>query len=224
MNSSTLKIIACVSMLIDHIGAIFFPRIYILRLIGRVSFPIFGFMIAEGFFYTKNVKKYLMRLVLLALVSEIPYDFAFSGKLIDVTSQNVFFTLSIALIGIIVYDRYENTNIGIASGSVLVLSLIAFICRTDYDLFGVLIIFGFYLYRGNFMKISLNLIFYSILMCISHVLVSGNFSISNLFQVVAVLSLFFISKYNNQKGYNLKFLFYGFYPIHLVLIGIIQLS
>ena len=224
MNATTLKIIACVSMLIDHIGAVFFPRIYILRLIGRISFPIFGFMIAEGFFYTKNVKKYLIRLVLLALLSEIPYDFAFSGKLIDLTRQNIFFTLTIALIGIIVYDKYKNTNITIATVSVFVLSVIAFICKTDYDLFGVLIIFGFYLYRGNFIRISLNLIFYSILMCISHVLVSGSYSVFNFFQLVAILSLIFISKYNNQKGYNFKLLFYGFYPLHLILIGLMLIN
>lgn len=210
MNSTTLKIIACITMLIDHIGVVFFPKIYIFRLIGRISFPIFAFMIAEGFFHTKNVKKYLIRLGVFALLSEIPYDLAFSGKLIDLNSQNIFFTLTIALAGISLYDKYRYIDINKANVSVFILSLVAFICKTDYDFFGVLIIFGFYLYRGNFIKISLNLLFYSLLMC--------RF---NFLQLADLLSLIFIYNYNNQKGYNLKLLFYGFYPVHLILIGII---
>ena len=76
-----LKLIACITMLIDHIGAVFFPSLILLRIIGRLSFPIYCFLLAEGAAHTKHAPRYALRLLLCALISELPYDLAFSGKL-----------------------------------------------------------------------------------------------------------------------------------------------
>ena len=107
LNSYQLKCIAIITMLIDHIGAVLFPENLVLRYIGRISFPIFCFLLAEGFYHTKNVKKYMMRLAVFAVLSEIPYDLAFRNTYIEFTRQNVFFTL---LIGVVMMYAIVRTN------------------------------------------------------------------------------------------------------------------
>ena len=93
INTFTLKMIALIAMLCDHLGHTLFPQLSILRIIGRISFPIFAYVLVEGFFYTRDVKKYLTRLGLMALLSEIPFDLMASQKVLEFGHQNVFFTL-----------------------------------------------------------------------------------------------------------------------------------
>ena len=104
LSGSTLKLIAIITMLIDHIGAAVIARLliagqgsemlykiyYAMRAVGRVAFPIFCFLLVEGFFYTGSRKKYALRLFGFALLSEIPFDLAFSGKILEFGYQNVF--------------------------------------------------------------------------------------------------------------------------------------
>ena len=138
ISGSTLKMIAIVTMLIDHIGAAVLARLLmvnglgeldqtntdaimqwlsangalywmytVMRMIGRVAFPIFCFLLVEGFLHTHDVKKYAMRLGLFALISEIPFDLAFSSKILEFNYQNVFFTLFIGLLTMIAYRAVE---------------------------------------------------------------------------------------------------------------------
>ena len=86
INTFTLKCIAIISMLIDHIGMVLFPEQLIFRMIGRLAFPIFAYVLVEGFFYTKNINKYLLRLGVFAIVSEVPFDLAYSGKWFSFTA------------------------------------------------------------------------------------------------------------------------------------------
>lgn len=118
LSGSTLKLIAIITMLIDHIGAAVIARLliagqgsemlykiyYAMRAVGRVAFPIFCFLLVEGFFYTGSRKKYALRLFGFALLSEIPFDLAFSGKTLEFGYQNVFFTLLIGLLTIMLFD------------------------------------------------------------------------------------------------------------------------
>lgn len=118
LSGSTLKLIAIITMLIDHIGAAVIARLliagqgsemlykiyYAMRAVGRVAFPIFCFLLVEGFFYTGSRKKYALRLFGFALLSEIPFDLAFSGKILEFGYQNVFFTLLIGLLTIMLFD------------------------------------------------------------------------------------------------------------------------
>ncbi|WP_461817744.1 TraX family protein, partial [Faecalimonas sp.] len=98
INSFQLKIIAIIAMIIDHIGLFFFPEHILFRIIGRISFPIFAFLIVEGFYHTRDIWKYMFRLGVFAVLSEIPFDLLTTGKVFDLRHQNVFFTLLIGVI------------------------------------------------------------------------------------------------------------------------------
>ncbi len=98
INSFQLKWIAVITMIIDHTGAVLFPDNMVFRYIGRIAFPIFCFLLVEGFFHTRDVRKYMLRLGLFALISEIPYDLAFRDTVLEFEHQNVFFALLLGVV------------------------------------------------------------------------------------------------------------------------------
>jgi len=219
LSGSTLKIIAMVTMLIDHIGAAVLARMIIagnvelydtyrvLRLIGRVAFPIFCFLLVEGFAHTRNANKYAARLCLFAVLSEIPFDLAFASKVLEFEYQNVFFTLAIGLLTIMVYKKIgEFENINPVTKWFLQLSMVVVGCcvaellRTDYGMLGVVIIVAFYVLRMNrFFQIAAGCILF----------------VEN---ITALLAFIPVSLYNGKRGLNVKWLFYVFYPAHLLLL------
>lgn len=156
MTVFVLKIIAVVSMLIDHTGAVLFPENLWLRIIGRLAFPIYCFLIAQGARHTRSLGKYIGRLALFALVSEIPYDLAFHAGLLT-RGSNVYFTLLLGLIAAasalrlpeIFKKRIKNETaakvLGIAC-AVAVCAACAYLgdlMDTDYGSYGVILIFIF---------------------------------------------------------------------------------
>ncbi|MCT4687757.1 TraX family protein [Vallitalea sp.] len=215
MNSTNLKIVACLTMLIDHLGAVFFPQYIYFRIIGRITFPIFAFLIAEGYLHTHNVKKYLIRLFTFALISEIPYNLAFDGKIINFGSGlNVFFTLFFGLLAVFVYDYYKKFGLL----PVLLIGIIAHLLKTDYGMLGILVIFVFYVFRGDFYKQVLS---YILLTLVFLGIIYFEYERINL-QVFSTLALIFIYFYNGKKGPNIKYLFYVFYPGHLLILGLLR--
>jgi len=221
MSSFNLKLIAIITMLIDHIAAIFVPSDTILwlvmRSIGRLAFPIFVFLIVEGFHHTKDIKKYLIRLGAFALISEIPFDLAFYGKVLEGSHQNVFFTLFLGLLVITLISMVEKKfqkNIFVANLLSALLTLgfcaIALFLKTDYNFAGILLIVAFYLFRGSKALITLSLI-----------IVTG--TILQSINILATLAIIPIAFYNGQKGKNIKYIFYAFYPAHLLLLALIQI-
>ncbi len=132
MSRFQLKILAIVTMLVDHTGAILFPQFPVLRIIGRISFPIFAFLISEGLLHTSNVKKYLWRLFLFALISEVPFDLAFYGQLFHPQRQNIFFTLVLGLAAIAFLNVYRNRNWVVAGTFAAAMMLLAEFLHTDY--------------------------------------------------------------------------------------------
>ena len=221
MNSFRLKWIAILTMAIDHSAAVLVPynspAWLIMRCIGRLAFPIFVFLLVEGFQHTSNVKKYLFRLGAFALISEIPFDLALNGKLLEFSYQNVFFTLFLGLLAIYLISMAEKALAGrpilqsFLSGVIaLVISLMAVILRTDYDYRGVLLIVAFYIFRRSKILMSLALLF----------VVGYLFGDIETFAALAIIPIAF---YNGEKGKSMKYFFYIFYPAHLLLLAAIHI-
>lgn len=212
LNTFTLKIIAIVSMLVDHIGLVFFPEVMMFRIIGRISFPIFAYVLAEGIYYTKDITKYMLRLGMFALLSEIPYDLAVMGSVLEFSHQNVFFTLFFAVLMFWAYKKIEHH--GLKIGALVVIFLLGiFVCqylKTDYSDIGILLIFAFYMYRNK--KVG------------KLVLAGALFlGLTGGLQLYALLALPLIALHNGEQGPKIKSFFYLFYSAHLLILYIVHL-
>lgn len=209
-----LKITAMLSMLCDHIAFVLVPATkykelyYIMRATGRIAFPLFCFMLVEGFTYTHNKGKYIIRLALFAVISEIPFDLACNNTLCDWYGQNVMWTLLAGFIVMYVMDKAEN-NYYIKILAILSGSLIVSFLKTDYSAFGVLLIVMLYISRYN-KKIGMAAMLILILS-------------QNSIEIFAILSIPIILNYNPAKNniYLPKYFFYAFYPAHLFILYII---
>lgn len=218
LSGSMLKMIAIITMLIDHIGSAILwytstteatiATYHVVRNIGRVSFPIFCFLLVEGFAHTRDVKKYAIRLGIFALISEIPFDLAIIKPNHSYWShQNVFFTLFIALI-VLIGIRYIQTKIP-AGSSIQELLLVAcvaagcalaYFMKTDYDYKGVFAIAVLYLLRSEriWQAVTGAICFY--------------------WEPWAICAFGPILLYNGKRGFKMKYFFYAFYPVHLLIL------
>lgn len=225
MSGSTLKLIAIVTMLIDHTAATvllgyisrlsqmqqtgqsaqLFAGYQVMRCIGRTAFPIFCFLLCEGFFHTRNRSKYAGRLLVFALLSELPFDLAiFKG--LDWEHQNVYFTLLIGYLTIwamhILCRKLRQFPVQLFLANALVLfagANAAELFGTDYGLSGVVLIAIFYLLHER-----------RVLSCIAGY-------ISFIWEAWCFPAFLMIPLYNGKRGLSIKYLFYAFYPAHLLL-------
>lgn len=210
MNSFMLKLFAASFMVIDHIGVLFFPENMMFRIIGRLSFPIFAFLIVEGFIYTRDIKKYILRVVTFGIISEIPFNMLISGHILYREKQNVFFTFAI---GLLMLWFLRNNVVPIYTNIIVVMGvLMAVLLRTDYSLYGMALVYFFYMFRDSKMK-------YIFFVLVS--LLCGGM------QRAAALAVVLLWFYNGKMGPKLagkriiKYGFYIFYPLHmLILLGI----
>ncbi len=217
MTSTILKLIALITMIIDHTGAIFFPSNITLRIIGRIAFPIYCFLLIEGYTYTKNIQKYGLRLFIFALISEIPFDYAFNGEL-GFSHQNIFFTLSLGLLFIYMIDHVMVLNPAVAISGMILSVFLAEFLRTDYGLLGIIYILTFYIASKiqGFMK---PVFIFIMLYIFSATLAYG-------IQYYAILAVPFIALYNGKKGSLGAIMKYGFYiayPLHLAILYFIKI-
>ncbi len=214
MTSAVLKYIAVIAMLIDHVGAFILEdmyginsTIYILsRSIGRIAFPIFAFLLVESFKKTKNRKKYFINLLIFALLSEIPFDLANKGSLMDFNQQNIFFTLltNLTMLCFIEGIKIDKTDLKAISEILIVLlfSLVSMLFKFDYSFFAPLVVYSYYKFYGNkkmrFLASEFSLYFEA-------------------FSLVHVSNIL-IYFYNGKRGRQNKYFFYFFYPLHLLII------
>ncbi len=215
-----LKISAMLTMLCDHIGYVLisqktYPQIYlILRLIGRIAFPLFCFMLVEGFTYTRSKRDYIIRLAIFAVISEIPFDLAITGKFFDIYNQNVMWTLLIGFIAMYGLEKFTGINIAHTIIRILIILVCcgaALILNTDYSIYGVLIIVVLYLYKNNR---TAKILWLCILLIMQ-----------GMIEAFAILCIPFIMGYDSSKNEVRlpKYFFYAFYPAHLLILYIISI-
>lgn len=233
LYGSTLKWIAMCTMICDHVSAlVLMPYFNVgvsifdfqkmeqlsdemrhiaifcvaMRFIGRLAFPIFAYLIVEGFLHTSNRRRYGCRLGIFALISEIPFDLGLHGKLWDISSQNVFFTLFLGYLLCCVLAQVEKKAVVdkkyvlVEIGLMLAFAGAALFLKTDYNAIGVLLIMVLYLSRESRIK-----------QCILGSLVIG-------FEITSIFSFVLLYFYNGLRGRQPKWLFYWFYPVHLVVL------
>ena len=237
ITSFTLHILAMVSMLCDHLWATIVPGNDWLTDIGRIAFPIFAFMIVEGYFHTRSLKKYVGRLFVFALISEIPFNLVMGSSLFYPYHQNVLWTFLIAVFLIWLNELAKKkeklwlrivTGIG-TMGLAFVLGLITFV---DYHYTGVLTILVFYFFRGRKWWH-----FVGQLLCLYYLnveVLSGFYYEVEVFgqtvnivrQGFALLALVPIWLYRGKQGpYNkmIKNVYYWFYPVHLLVLAVVRM-
>lgn len=234
LTSNMLRTIAVLLMLSDHIWATAMSFGDWMTYIGRMAFPIFAFQIAEGFVHTKNFKKYALRLLGFAIVSEIPFNFFYSSRFFNPYHQNVLFTLLLGLLAIKVIDGIKKDrsgkNIALSVLYLLLILLASVIGFVDYGHLGMLTVVMFYLMRdfpfawlGQLVgMILLNITFFEGLVFPVEIL-GKTFEIPS--QGFAVFALIPIWLYGGRKGKSSKALqygFYAFYPVHMIVLYLIK--
>ncbi len=232
INSFCLHIIGMIFMTFDHLWGTVLSQYEFLTWIGRISFPIFAFLIVEGDFHTSNFKKYALRILIFAIISEIPFNLMYSSSIIFPFHQNVLWTF---LIGLLCINKIEKTkkkgNILLTIIIGIIFSLlgyvIALITMTDYMGNGILMMLVFYFFHGKGIinKIG-QLIGIVIINCylmkgLSIPVTIGNFAFNLRQQSIAIFSLIPIWLYNGKQGkYNkvIKYLYYTYYPLHILIL------
>lgn len=209
LTAFDLKIIALITMIFDHVGTIFFPEVIIFRLIGRVAFVLYAFMLVEGYFHTSNIKVYFSKLFLWAIISEIPYDYAFHGQFFYPNDQNIFLSLLLGLGTIYLIEKLSKIilKIILCSGAILM----AIGLKLDYQWYGILTILLFYYLRESCLKF----------LAIGALSLLASIKLMSL-QFFAVFAFFPIILYNGERGKRTGEIYYSFYAIHLTLFGILK--
>ena len=230
MTAFSLRLIALISMLVDHTYVALLPEQTWMNCIGRLAFPIFAFQLTEGYRHTKDKKKYATRLFLFALLSEIPFDLAAYGEPFFWDHQNIFWTLLIGLLLIWavdrVFTRWQDSSIRFTAILFIVIaSLYVAVClRVDYSLFGVLTIFAFYILRSK-SRITLTLC----VLVLNALMGSYRISVFGIrfpIQLIATLSMIPICLYDGKQGCHSKawsWFCYAFYPLHLLILSLLRL-
>ena len=243
LNRSALKWIALITMFIDHIGAVIGQQAFydvgllwlyfVLRSVGRLSFPIFAFFIAEGWYYTHNRKKYVLLLLVFAIISQPIYYFALNQNLFDF---NILFTFLISILVMQIIDlSRKNSNFSfmyytfIVSIGVIVFALSLMRMPISYGVYGVFLPVVFYClnhsdsrYSKLFMWI-LALVLMLLYWLLSFLVLDMS-SFSSYIDLFAILALGLLLLYNGEKGKGApKYLFYVFYPAHILVLFILKL-
>lgn len=230
LNSNHLKLIAIIAMTIDHIADILYPGMpntinsNICHIIGRLTAPIMFFFICEGFYHTKNLKKYIKRLFIFAIISHFAYCFAFGINYIPFSTGNIFnqtsimWTLAWSVVALFIV--YGNNKLKKWQKWLLVILLNLITFSSDWSSIGLMIILSIYEHRGNLNKQMKNIMFWSFI----YALVSFIFvnKVYGIIQLCVIISYPLLKLYNGQKGKEnwLKSFFYLYYPLHLIIIGI----
>ena len=234
ITSLGLHILAMAFMLCDHLWGTIVPGNDWLTCIGRIAFPIYAFLLVEGYFHTKNLKKYVSRLLIFAILSEIPFNLAMGSRVFYPIHQNVLWSFLIALWLIHLNEKARKSGKVwkriLTGGLTVVLGyILGLVTMVDFYHAGILMVLVFYFFRGRKWWNFLGQIVF--LWYINTELLGGygyEFQLwgqTHFFQRqgFAMLGLIPIWLYRGKQGYHNKFIQYGcyaFYPVHLLILGL----
>lgn len=218
LSGNVLKILAAVTMTVDHVGMTLFPELPVLRFIGRLAFPIFAFMVAEGCAHTRSMGRYFLHMAVLALICQTTYTIAMQSWFLCVP---VSFALAIPLVFALQQWKRTTDKLPKRLWAVIFLAGIVAVwaltrCVTlDYGFWGCMMSVAASLFRDADTKLDKNIV---------HVLAMGAVMVPlamslGLWQWYSMLALPLLLLYSGQRGkYKMKYFFYVFYPAHLVII------
>lgn len=227
MSSFALHIIAMIFMLCDHMWATILDYEW-LTCIGRIAFPIFAFLITEGYIHTSNINKYIKRMVIFAIITEIPFNLMVSASPIYPFHQNVLWTFVISLLTL-KYLNFDNTkNIFKSILIILLAIIIATVTMCDYFGAGVMMVVGFYIFRKSKLLQLLMMIYVNMILIqgYSYPIDIAGYTYYFPQQGFALLSLIFIWLYNGKQGYHAKWFkifCYAFYPLHMLILYLLTI-
>ncbi|WP_026498776.1 TraX family protein [Butyrivibrio sp. WCD2001] len=223
LDGTMLKIIAMISMVFDHVGDMFLPGVMWPRMIGRLAMPLFAFCIAEGYIHTRDKKKYILRLGIFALISEIPFDLAFDGK-IGLGHQNIMLTFFLSVLALKLFDiirgevkedtgKYSVEKSICGTLVIIAMAFIALLVKADYTVFAIISVFLFYVFKNSkhFLRTGVGVAFLALTRTMGYYCTTG-------------LSIIPLLLYNGKRGRGLKWLFYAFYPGHLLILYLIKMA
>jgi hypothetical protein len=204
-----INLIALITMILDHIGLVFFPNMIIFRIIGRLSFPLFAYGIARGYKLTRNFKKYAARLILLALFSQYPYYLLLKNG-----NLNIGFTLATGLFVLRIYE--SSLQYYIKWPTIIVMVALAQIFRFEYGFYGILTILIFHCFWGKE-----RVIYYQFVLTLVSILILryDPMELIATFSPILILLINLLIKKDIKLN---KILRYGFYPIHLLIFFLIR--
>lgn len=210
-----LKLIAITAMAIDHIGALVYPDAIWLRVIGRLAMPIIAFLLVEGYHHTRHLGRYLFRLLIFAVLAQPIYRLVFPHGL------NVLFDLLVGLCVIWAVERIRSR--WIVAALLFAVSIAGFYVTLDWWHLGVLMVFVFHATRGRFgwtvaVLASLLLVNAAFFAIISARTGDPSYQLINFINLGCILALPLLSRYNGRRGRDWRYLFYTFYPAHLLVI------
>ena len=231
LNGNQIKLIAIIAMTIDHVTWIIWPGydthwwVLLLHVIGRLTAPIMWFFIAEGYHYTRDIGKYILRLAVFAVISHFAYDFALNIPFVPFTTGvfNQTGVMWALLCGLLVLVVHDSTLIPGWGKILLIIGLCALSFPADWSCIATLGIMAIGTNRGNFKKqMFWMMVFVFMYAIVFFIFIDKIYAVVQLF---TALSIPVLRSYNGERGRwkGMKWLFYIYYPLHLVLVGILRI-
>lgn len=231
LDSTALRLFAILFMVLDHLWATVVPGNLWLTCLGRLAFPIFAFQLCEGYRHTSDYRRYRRRLLVFALLSEIPFNLFYAGSVIFPFHQNVLFTLLLGLLAMRQVDRLRREE-GIKKRSLRCLALLLIfaggvVLFTDYGLMGVMTVLCFFVFRDHRLFQLAAMAVLNIFTFKGQTIPVSLFGLAYDFPIqgFALLALPLIWLYNGEKGRGgkgLRLFWYIFYPLHMLALYFIQ--
>lgn len=226
MNLFAIKIIATLCMVVDHVGLFFFPDTLWFRAIGRIAYPLFAFTVANAFVHTRSKGKYLVRMLLLAVLIQIPY-YAFLRD----TTLNIFFSLGLGFAFIWLYEAATKNHRERAAAGLLLAAAVFIaaewgeqsILPLQYGGYGLALIFCCHLFYQKPAALGAAQLLLLTAAAAADIFLLRADTAWALLSFCSLLALPFLFAYNGEKGPGLKYFFYFFYPLHLVFLQCLAL-